>query len=185
MINKHSHYSLSIFINLKNVLFCVVLIFILYATFGCSAMKSSQKAPEFDITLYQTEDYSEGDLYRFTKEKSLPIVLNFWFPSCPPCVAEMPEINNLYKEHKNDVEVVGIQLVGLDSVDDGKNFVKDTSISYAVGSDPDGSISVAYGVSGFPTTFFIDSKGYVLKTWEGAINADQLKQNINLILSND
>ena len=69
----------------------------------------------------------------------------------------MPEINNLYKEHKNDVEVVGIQLVGLDSVDDGKNFVKDTSISYAVGSDPDGSISVAYGVSGFPTTFFIDS----------------------------
>jgi len=129
MINKHSHYSLSIFINLKNVLFCVVLIFILYATFGCSAMKSSQKAPEFDITLYQTEDYSEGDLYRFTREKSLPIVLNFWFPSCPPCVAEMPEINNLYKEHKNDVEVVGIQLVGLDSVDDGKNFVKDTSIS--------------------------------------------------------
>ena len=97
----------------------------------------------------------------------------------------MPEINNLYKEHKNDVEVVGIQLVGLDSVEDGKNFVKDTSISYAVGSDPDGSISVAYGVSGFPTTFFIDSKGYVLKTWEGAINADQLKQNINLILSND
>ena len=73
----------------------------------------------------------------------------------------MPEINNLYKEHKNDVEVVGIQLVGLDSVDDGKNFVKDTSISYAVGSDPDCSISVAYGVSGFPTTFFIDSKGDV------------------------
>ena len=185
MINKHSYYSLSELINSKSVLVCVVLIFILSATSGCSTMKSSQKAPEFDITLYQTEDYPEDEIYRFTREKSLPIVLNFWFPSCPPCVAEMPEINNLYKEHKNDVEVVGIQLVGLDSVDDGKNFVKDTGISYAVGSDPDGTISVAYGVSGFPTTFFIDAKGDVLKTWEGAINADQLRENINLILSDD
>ena len=171
--------------NSKVVLVCVVSVLIISATSGCSAMKSSQKAPEFEITLYETEDYSEDELYRFTRVKSLPIVLNFWFPSCPPCVAEMPEINNLYKEHKNDVEVVGIQLVGLDTVDDGKNFVKDTGISYAVGSDPDGSISVAYGVSGFPTTFFIDAKGDVLKTWEGAINADQLRDNINLILSDD
>ena len=185
MGNKHLHYSLSKFINRKTVLLCVVYIFILLAISGCSGMKPSQKAPDFEITLYQTENYSEDEIYRFTSGKSLPMVLNFWFPSCPPCIAEMPEINSLYHEHKNDIDVVGIQLVGLDSVDDGKKFVKDTAISYAVGSDPDGSISVLYGVSGFPTTFFINAKGDVVKTWQGAINADQLKENVDLILSDD
>ena len=79
MINKYSLYSLLKFMNSKVVLVCVVSVLIISATSGCSAMKSSQKAPEFEITLYETEDYSEDELYRFTRVKSLPIVLNFWF----------------------------------------------------------------------------------------------------------
>lgn len=185
MGNKHHHYLLSKFTNSATILTCVAFISILLAISGCSAMKTSQKAPAFDITLYQTENYSEDELYRFTSGKSSPMVLNFWFPSCPPCIAEMPEINNIYKEYKNKIDVVGIQLVGLDSVDDGKKFVKDTDISYAVGPDPDGSISVAYEVSGFPTTFFINEKGNVIKIWQGAINGDQLRENIDLILSDE
>ena len=40
-------------------------------------------------------------------------------------------------------------------------------VSYRVGPDSDGSITVDYSVSGFPTTIFIDKRGEIHDRWEG------------------
>ena len=143
---------------------------------GCINKIESREAPRFDIRLYSSEDYEPGYTYSFNPEHTSPLVLNFWFPSCPPCVAEMPEINSIYEKYKKHLDVVGIQLIGLDSVEDGEKFVANNKISYAVGADLDGSISVDYGISAFPTTIFITREGKIARTWQGLITETQIRE---------
>ena len=160
---------------LKGSLSVGVAILVTVALFtGCVNKNESRQAPGFDITLYGSEDYELGDSYNFNPANTSPLILNFWFPSCPPCVAEMPEINSIYERHKTILDVVGIQLVGLDSIEDGEKFVAENRISYAVGADLDGQISVDYGVSVFPTTIFVSHEGKIIRTWQGMITETEI-----------
>ena len=160
-------------------------IIIIFGLSSASCNKSGDKnrAPKFVIDLYGTKDYEEGFSYRFDPKGSSPLIVNFWFPSCPPCIEEMPEINSVYGKHKDKLDVVGIQLIGLDSVENGQKFVTENDINYAVGPDITGEIVVDYGVSVFPTTFFIDTKGDIFKTWQGSISQHQMDEVLAHMLS--
>ena len=147
---------------------------ILILSISCIA---SNNPINFNISLYQpnVDTYQTKDI---TKDA---YILNFWFPSCPPCVAEMPQLNKFYLEHKNEVDVVAVQLIGLDSMEDGQNFVNEKSIDFAVGPDTTGKVSVDYQISVYPTTIFVDSKGNIADYWQGEINAEELKQKLTNI----
>ena len=163
----------------------VAVIIIIYGISSVSCNKSGDKdrAPKFVIELYRTKDYEEGISYLFDPKGNPPLIINFWFPSCPPCIAEMPEINSIYRKHKDRLDVVGIQLIGLDSLEDGQKFVTENDINYAVGPDIKGEIAVDYGVSVFPTTFFIDARGDIFKTWQGSISRQQMDEVLDHMLS--
>ena len=78
--------------------------------------RSEFAAPDFEIALFENDNHGQGETFRLSDAQGRPVILNFWFPSCPPCVAEMPDIDAAFKAHKSDgIEVVGIQLVGLDT----------------------------------------------------------------------
>ena len=149
---------------------------------ACQSQLVNPKAPYFSITTYETKFYKEGTTFNLDDNSKKPLILNFWFPSCPPCVKEMPDIDSVYRLYRDKVDVVGIQLIGLDSVSDGSDFVTESAISYAVGPDNDGSIAVDYGVTGFPTTVFIDSERNIYKSWQGEIKAEQLRKIIDTLL---
>lgn len=141
-------------------------------------------APDFSLALYGSEMRADGDTLRISDLEGQPIVMNFWFPSCPPCVAEMPDLERVYQKHKSDgVEFIGVQLVGLDTVEDGKQFVSDMGITYPVGADEDGSIVQAYGITGFPTTVFIDRNQGIARKWSGVLNEEKLEELVAEILN--
>ena len=153
---------------------------------GCSFIAPPQVAPPFTVELYSTTDHTEGDVFILEQQQGSPTFINFWFPSCPPCVAEMPQLNKFYLQHKNDVDVVAVQLIGLDSIEDGQKFVDDKSIDFAVGPDTTGKVSVDYQISVYPTTIFVDSEGNIAEYWQGEINAEELEQKLtNLQRSKD
>ena len=57
-----------------------------------SSEKSSEDtAPDFELTLFGTGTREKGETLKMSDLRGQPVVLNFWFPSCPPCVAEMPD----------------------------------------------------------------------------------------------
>ena len=162
-----------------------VLIAVLLAVAACGVVDvvgggdGRESAPDFELTLFGNEDYQAGETLRLSDLEGRPVVLNFWFPSCPPCVAEMPHFEEAYQRFKPEgVAFVGVQLLGLDSAEDGQRFVERLNVSYALGADERdgvfGEIVKNYGVSGFPTTVFIDRGHRIRRTWTGALDADML-----------
>lgn len=74
-----------------------------------------------------------------------------------------------------------VQFIGIDVNDpltsSAKSFVKQSEVSYPVGSDPTLRVSsVLYTENGLPTTFFIDGSGHVIGVNRGPLNATQLAQ---------
>ncbi|MDE2686060.1 MAG: TlpA disulfide reductase family protein [Chloroflexota bacterium] len=137
---------------------------------------SAEAAPDFALTLFGTETRQAGETLRLSDLAGKPVVLNFWFPSCPPCVAEMPEFERVYQSHKADgVEFVGVQLVGIDTAEDGQNFVNEVGVTYALGPDED-DIIMKYQVNGFPMTVFIDQEQNIVRKWQGILDEEKLEE---------
>jgi len=162
-------------------LLSILIFIILLISVACSETTSTSYS--FELTLYETKDYSDGQKYVFNPEDKKPTVVNFWFPSCPPCISEMPDIDSIYLEYKNHIDVIGIQLIGIDSVSDGKRFVSEGEFSYAIGGDLEGDIVVRYDVALFPTTLFIDQTGTVVKSWQGIITKPEMEKIINSMIN--
>ena len=146
-----------------------------------------EKAPDFELVLFGNSDHESGETVSLSQFTGRPVVLNFWFPSCPPCVAEMPDFESAYQKFKSDgVEFIGVQLVGLDSVEDGQKFVARLGVNYNLGpdkiGDKMGGIVMDYSISGFPTTVFIDKDGNIQRRWSGALDLEKLEELIREIM---
>ncbi len=162
----------------RAILLCIAL------TLAMACGAQNEAVPDVSLALYGTETRADGETLRISDLEGKPIVMNFWFPSCPPCVAEMPDLERVYQKHKADgVEFIGVQLVGLDTVEDGKRFVSDMGITYPVGADEDGGIVQAYGITGFPTTVFIDRNQGIARKWSGVLNEEKLEELVAEILN--
>ena len=144
---------------------------------------SSDEASDFELTLFKNALHDAGEHLRLSELKGQPVVVNFWFPSCPPCRAEMPDFEKVFQNHRSDgVEFVGVQLLGLDSAQDGQDFIEEIGVSFAIGPDEDGSIVRAYEVIGFPSTFLIDRDLRIVRAWSGPLNEEKLEELLQEIL---
>ena len=140
-------------------------------------------APGFELVLFGNENHAKGEVIRLSEFEGRPVVINFWFPSCPPCRAEMPDLEEAFLNHRADrVEFIGVQHLGLDSAEDGQNFVDEFGITYAVGPDSDNSILIDYKVIGFPTTVFLDKDHEVVRKWTGLLTGGKLEERIQELL---
>ncbi len=142
------------------------------------------KAPDFDLPLFGNANHTEGDTLTLSELEGRPVVLNFWFPSCPPCVAEMPDLEASFREHKDaGLAFIGVQLVGVDSEQNGQEFVDRLGVTYALGPDREGEIAFQkYEVQGFPTTFFLNADHGIAREWSGPLNREKLEELIAEIL---
>ncbi len=173
----------------------IVVAVILSAVFGGSDTTSSggtagseDLAPNFSFTLYQGEDKLGAEKLDFAQLHGKPIVLNFWAGLCPPCRAEMPDLQRFYDESKDQVTLIGIDIgpfMGLGSHRDARNLLRELDITYPAGFTNDGSVVRKYEVLGMPTTVFIDSQGEIFERWTGALNRDILTSITDALLKQE
>ena len=147
----------------------------------------AEAATDFELVLFGNEEHTAGDTISLSQFEGQPVVLNFWFPSCPPCVAEMPDFEEAYQKFKPDgVQFIGVQLLGFDTVEDGQKFVDKLGVNYLLGpdslGDSTGDIVRNYRIAGFPTTVFIDRDHNVVRRWTGALNLEKLEDLIQEIM---
>ena len=130
-------------------------------------------APDFTV-----QDW-DGNEVQFSDYLGKPIVLNFWAHWCGPCQMEMPEFNAAYERLGGEVTFLMVHEGA--AVDDGKEKVTEGGYTFPVVFDVDSSAGNMYGITAFPTTFFIDKDGNLQAYYMGAMDADLLKQGIDLI----
>lgn len=118
---------------------------------------------------------ADGTTMTLADMKGSPLVVNMWATWCKPCVKEMPA----FDEVANSVE--GVRIVGVnvaDDADDAAKFAADLGVTYEQFTDPTGSLSDAFGVTGLPATAFIAADGTVVEVHSGALTADELTARI-------
>jgi peroxiredoxin len=174
-------------LSLSGAIASLVLLGVL-VTIGCSneaaPSAAGEQASDFQITLFGSEGHEKGSSLSLSDLEGKPVVLNFWYPSCPPCRLEMPDLEAASMKHAaNGVEFVGIQSLVLDTVEDGQQFIDEFGITYAVGPDSEGDILVDYDVSGFPTTIFLNEDHQVVRKWSGILDAEKLDELIAEVLN--
>ena len=130
-------------------------------------------APDFTVLDW------DGNEVKLSDYIGKPIVLNFWAHWCGPCQMEMPEFNAKWEELGG--EVVFLMVHEGAAVEDGKDKVTEGGYTFPVVFDTDSSAGALYGITAFPTTFFIDKDGNLQAYYMGAMDANLLQQGINLI----
>lgn len=130
-------------------------------------------APDFPVLDW------EGNEVKFSDYAGKPIVLNFWAHWCGPCQMEMPEFNAAYE--RLDGEVTFLMVHEGADVEAGKEKVTEGGYTFPVVFDTDGMAGAIYGITAYPTTFFVDAEGNLQAYYMGAMDADLLQQGIDLI----
>ena len=141
-----------------------------------SALRALSVGPT-RLPTFSLPDLRDPSAPPITLEKlhGTPVVMNFFFSTCPPCAAELPRFEEAHRAHP-DVAFVGID--HFEPRADGQRIVARTAITYPVGWDETGRVAPTVGAVTFPTTLFIDRSGVVRKRVFGAITTSELRTNI-------
>ncbi|WP_028376762.1 TlpA family protein disulfide reductase [Leeuwenhoekiella sp. MAR_2009_132] len=120
---------------------------------------------DLDVSFYN----EQNELVSLKSLSDKPIFLNFWATWCPPCIAEMPGISNLYQDQKDEVNFV---LVSFDTdfqkARDFKAKKGYTFPIYRIANDlPD-----MYNTGSLPTTICIDAQSNLALTHMGMADYD-------------
>lgn len=150
------------------------------SSFGDISSGSGDLAPNISITMYQGQDVVGGQevsLSSLTGQK--PIVLNFWAGLCPPCRAEMPDLQEFNEKFQDRTLLLGIdigQFTGLGTQKDAQDLLDELGVTYPAGFTTEGNVIKDYQVLGMPTTIFIDAEGKIFNKWTGALNLSVLEE---------
>lgn len=146
-----------------------------------SNSKDEEKIEALNFALY--DQY--GKEHKLSDYRGKTIFLNFWATWCPPCKAEMPHIEDIYKEYgENNKDVI---ILGISSPNVGKegsqkhieDFLKENNYTFPVLFDNGGMLSYQYGFSSLPSTLIIDEDGYITKYVPGAMDKSTMKSLID------
>jgi len=128
-------------------------------------------APDFTLTDINGEDITLSNL------KGKKVLLNFWATWCPYCVEEMPDLNKIYNENKDELVVVGVD-VGED-IQIVNKFLRDNGVDYPIVLDTNGRVALKYNANiSLPTSYIIDEEGIIKGNQLGLMTYDQMNSFI-------
>lgn len=77
------------------------------------------KAPNFSLKTI------DGKTVQLSQLRGKAVIVNFWATWCPPCRAEMPDMQTFYEQYYRQVEIVAVNVMVRDSQEKVREFIKD------------------------------------------------------------
>lgn len=147
-------------------------------------LEKGDTPPDFTLTTLDGQKVTLSDL------RGKKVVLNFWATWCPPCKAEMPHMQNYYeqnaKEQNVEILAVNLTLAERDVSADAKintvmTFKDSYELTFPILLDTKNVVGKDYQVVTIPTTYFIDSNGYIQNAIQGPMNMDMLESYVEAL----
>ena len=135
---------------------------ILVFAFGMVWLQSSKyeplvvgmTAPNFSLPDLQ------GKTQRLTDYRGKVVFLNFWATWCKPCKEEMPSMQVLWDNLKNqDFMMLAVSMDRVTTTKDIPSFVETLKLSFPILTDSWGQTDKRYKLMGVPETYIIDQNG--------------------------
>lgn len=120
-------------------------------------------APDFALVDVRTNQTVTLSLLR-----GKPVWINFWATWCPPCREEMPEMQQLYEQHKAQ----GLVILGVDVQEkkgDVLKFIDEGKFTWPFVIDADGKLTDRYLIVGMPSHYFVDRHGIIRAVHVGGL----------------
>lgn len=133
-------------------------------------------APDFSVVTMDGRPFSTDSL------KGKISILNFWMISCPPCIAEIPGLNNVVKKYGRDE--FNFIAIGMDDEKDINHFLKNNPWTFDQLASGSKLIFDVFKIGwGFPTTFVLDKEGVIIGAFSGGTTDEMAVQNIENTLA--
>jgi len=132
-------------------------------------------APDFNLKTLT------GDTVKLADLKGKKVFINFWATWCPPCVEEMPAIQQFYEQHGNDENLVilAVNATDLESdIESVQQFVDKNGIGFPILLDEKGDVSINYEVLTIPTSVILNEEGKVIEQIIGPVSEEMLEEKL-------
>ena len=172
----------------------ILLLFILSLTSFAIPLNYMDK--DGNVTLPNIELIDQyGKKHNLQDYKGKVIMINFWVSWCSDCKKEIPKVVELYKEYgenKKDLIILGVVTPISEKYPDNKDrinkkallkHITDNKYIFPSLFDETGKTYAEYEIEEYPSTFIIDRNGYLKVYVKGAISKEELKQNIDKVLT--
>lgn len=114
-----------------------------------------QRLPAPNFTLSELA----GQTLHLSDYRGKVVLLNFWASFCAPCLEEMPALETLWQDYREQGFVVLAVAADRGSIDPVRRFVETGNYSFPIPLDPDGNVRKQYEVVALPTTYLIGRDG--------------------------
>lgn len=121
-----------------------------------SAPQAGFIAPDFTLKTPTDEEYTLSEL------KGKAVLVNLWATWCPPCRAEMPVIEKMYQEYKDQGFVVlAVDMTYQDNPLNVVPFTQKYGLTFPILLEETGDVGAAYQLRSLPSSFFINRAGII------------------------
>src|SRR5580700_1487025 len=112
-----------------------------------------ERRQQADFTLTELN----GKTWTLKELRGKVVLVNFWATWCPPCRKEMPDLETLYKQFKDQSLVI----LAISDEDESKvkPFIAEQKITYPILLDPGRKVNELFEIEGIPKTFVYDRNG--------------------------
>jgi cytochrome c biogenesis protein CcmG, thiol:disulfide interchange protein DsbE len=137
-------------------------VLLLLAAAGCDRgdhpTQLGRPAPDFTLN-------DGGRRLQLSSYRGKVVVLNFWATWCPPCIEEIPSLNQL----QHQLPQVMVLAVSVDTDGEAyRQFLADHRIDFVTIRDPERQSNALYGTSRFPESYVIDRNGQIRRKFISA-----------------
>jgi len=143
-------------------------------------------SPSLENDVKQIKDYNwllkdlKGNTFNFNSSKNKVTLVNIWATWCPPCIAEMPSLQELSNDYKDKIDIL---IVSNEDKEIVSKFIKSNNYDFPVylsyGNTPE-----SFNVRSIPRTFLLDKEGNIIIDETGAANwnSDKVRSTIDKLL---
>ncbi|MBS4189411.1 TlpA family protein disulfide reductase [Bacillus sp. FJAT-49705] len=136
-----------------------------------SGLSVGLKAPDFELKNLK------GETVKLSDYKGQKVMLNFWATWCPPCKAEMPDMQKFYTESGDNIAILAINI---DPEYDVAGFAKELGLDFTILLDDQDKVNTVYKILTIPTTFFIDENGIITHKHLSSMSIETMRKYAGL-----